>query len=95
MTPAVLFAAESGAAAATGAGWLLENAWLFPAIPFVSFLVILLFGKRLPKKGAEVGITALSLVFVGALVAGAQWISHVNAAESGHGTEHKIGRAHV
>ena len=80
MTPAVLFASETGAMTAEHAGWFLENAWIFPAIPFVSFLLILFFGKRMPKKGAEIGITALSAVFACALIAGAQWISHVDAA---------------
>ncbi|MCC6437923.1 MAG: NADH-quinone oxidoreductase subunit L [Acidimicrobiales bacterium] len=80
-----MLAAEAGAAAS--AGWFLENAWLFPAVPFVSFLLILFFGRKMPKQGAEIGITALAIVFAGALIAGAQWISHVNAAESAHGTE--------
>ncbi len=82
-----MFAAET-VEAAEKAGWFLTNAWVFPAIPFVSFLLILFFGKRLPRKGAEVGITALSLVFVCAIIAGTQWISHVNSFDS-HGSETK------
>ena len=31
--------------------WFLENAWLVPLIPAVSFVLILLFGKRMPKQG--------------------------------------------
>ena len=83
MTSVVLLAAETAAHAAEKAGWLLENAWIFPAIPFASFLIILLVGKRLPRKGAEVGVSALGLVFALAVVAGAQWINHVDAATSG------------
>jgi NADH-quinone oxidoreductase subunit L len=83
--------AAEGVVVAERAGWLLENAWLFPAVPFASFLLILLFGRRMPRKGAEFGVGALALVFAGALVASVQWIGHVNDAESaGHGesTEH-------
>jgi NADH-quinone oxidoreductase subunit L len=36
-------------------------AWLIPALMLTSGLVILLFGKRLPGKGAEVGIAAVSI----------------------------------
>jgi len=79
-------AVEAVQVTAENVGWFLRNAWIFPAIPALSFLLIILFGKRLPKKGAEIGITALSVVFACALVAGAQWISHVNAADAAHGT---------
>ena len=77
-------AAESGettAEVAAHVGWFLHNAWLFPAIPFVSFLTILLFGKRMPHKGAEVGITALGICFVFAILTFGQWRSHVNESE--------------
>ncbi|MDH4146275.1 MAG: NADH-quinone oxidoreductase subunit L [Acidimicrobiia bacterium] len=80
---ALLLAAESAAEAASDAGILLRNAWIFPAIPFVSFWVILFFGKKMRYKGAEVGIAALSVCFLLALGAGGQWISHVNASEEG------------
>ncbi len=83
MTSVVLLAAETVAHAAEKAGWLLENAWIFPAIPFASFLIILLVGKRLPRKGAEVGVSALGLVFALAVVAGVQWMNHVDASTSG------------
>ncbi|MDY7101935.1 MAG: NADH-quinone oxidoreductase subunit L [Actinomycetota bacterium] len=56
------------------APWMLENAWLFPAVPFVSFVLILFLGKRLPFKGAEIGITSVGATFVMALVAAGQWI---------------------
>ena len=87
MISAVLFASETGAMTAEHAGWFLKNAWIFPAIPFVSFLLILFFGKRLPKKGAEIGIAALSAVFACALIAGVQWASHVDEAGAEHGSE--------
>jgi NADH-quinone oxidoreductase subunit L len=54
---------------------MLRNAWLIPLIPAVSFFVILAFGKRLPGKGAPVGIGAIGISFVLSVVAMAQWIA--------------------
>ncbi len=47
---------------------MLRNAWVIPAIPTLSFVLILFFGKRLPRKGHEVGVTALGVAFVLACV---------------------------
>ena len=60
---------------------MLENAWVIPLIPAASFFLILLFGKRLPKKGAEIGIAALSACFALALVTNVQWFQRVDDAE--------------
>src|SRR5690242_4841185 len=63
----------------------LHHAWLVPLIPAVSYVLILLFGKRFPKKGSEIGIFMVGASFVlscGALV---QWISHAEDAEGGSG----------
>ena len=49
---ALTFAAETADAVHDHAGFFLENAWLIPAIPLASFLIILGFGKRLPKGGS-------------------------------------------
>jgi len=65
---------------------MLDLVWLFPVIPAVSFLIILFFGKRLPKHGAEVGITALGALFLMACVVAVQWIDKVESASGG---EHK------
>ncbi|MGI9032917.1 MAG: NADH-quinone oxidoreductase subunit L [Acidimicrobiales bacterium] len=54
---------------------MLRNAWLIPLIPALSFVVILLFGKRLPGKGAPVAIGAVGLSFVLSVVALGQWIA--------------------
>jgi NADH-quinone oxidoreductase subunit L len=54
--------------------FFLENAWVVPALPFVSFWIILFFGKKLPKKGSEIGIAALGLAFAFSSVAAVQWI---------------------
>ena len=43
---------------------MLDNAWIIPALPAISFLVIMFFGKRLPKQGAAVGILAVGASFV-------------------------------
>jgi NADH-quinone oxidoreductase subunit L len=53
---------------------MLENAWLIPLLPAVSSVLILAFGKRLPGKGHEIGIAALGLSFLGALVCAVEWI---------------------
>ncbi len=78
-TPAV-FAAEAGAEVVKAGGWFLANAWLIPLIPAASFLIILLFGKRMPRGGSEVGITAVAASFVLGLLTLVQWIGAVNAA---------------
>jgi NADH-quinone oxidoreductase subunit L len=57
--------------------FFLNWAWLVPFIPAASFVLILLFGKRFPRHGSEIGITAVGASFVlsaGALV---QWILHL------------------
>ena len=56
--------------------WFLTHVWIIPALMALSFLLILFFGKQLPKKGAEIGIFFLGVVFVLALITAGQWISH-------------------
>src|SRR3954447_23398967 len=63
---------------------MLRNAWLIPLIPALSFFVILFFGKRLPRKGSEIGIGALGIAFVLALVCAAQWIGKETPREPAH-----------
>ena len=58
------------------AGWFLDNAWLVPLLPAVSFLGILAFGKRLRYKGAELGIAAVAGSLLLAVGAGAMWVDH-------------------
>jgi NADH-quinone oxidoreductase subunit L len=57
---------------------MLAYAWLIPAIPALSFVLILAFGKRLPHGGSEIGIAAVALAFVLALGTGVGWIQRVN-----------------
>jgi NADH-quinone oxidoreductase subunit L len=62
---------------------MLDHVWIIPALPAVSFFLILFFGKRLPFKGAEVGLAAVSASFLLTCVVVAQWISKVEDA-TGH-----------
>jgi NADH-quinone oxidoreductase subunit L len=72
---------------------MLDAAWIIPALPAASFLVILFFGKRLPRKGSEVGILAVGASFVLSCVTLVEWIDRVNAANSGsHGLSAFFGR---
>ena len=73
--------------------WFLENAWLVPLIPAVSFVLILLFGKRLPRDGAEVGIAAVGASFVLSVGAAYQWINRVMDAEEPKATRASSARS--
>jgi NADH-quinone oxidoreductase subunit L len=42
----------------------LDHAWLVPTIPAVSFVLILLFGKKFPKKGSDIGIVMIGATFL-------------------------------
>jgi NADH-quinone oxidoreductase subunit L len=53
---------------------VLAKAWLIPLIPALSFWVILFVGKRLPGKGAEVGIAAVGASCLLSLACAAKWI---------------------
>ena len=57
---------------------MLENVWIIPALMALSFLLILGFGKRLPKGGSEIGIGAVAICFVLACATGYGWIQRVN-----------------
>jgi NADH-quinone oxidoreductase subunit L len=71
--------------------WMLEYAWVIPLLPAISFVAILFIGKRMPVRGSELGIAAVGISFVLAVIAAVQWIGHVNAAgEGGAGEEHGV-----
>ena len=91
----MLFAAEEVTNGGS-AGWFLTHAWLIPVIPAVGFAVIILIGKRLPRKGSEVGIAALAAAFVLALGTAIQWIQRVEDAGAGEGALgllHSVGQS--
>ena len=50
-------------------GTIGQVAWLVPLLPFLAFVLILFFGKRLPDKGHGLGIGAVSLGLVVSLLA--------------------------
>ena len=58
MTHSILAAAEQSHDAFLG-----EYMWLVPLLPFLSFAVILFFGKRFPDRGSGVGVAALLVAF--------------------------------
>jgi NADH-quinone oxidoreductase subunit L len=76
---------------------MLEYAWVIPAITFTSFWAILFLGKRLPKGGSEIGVVAVGLTLILAVVMSVQWVDraktlevevhHAPSAESEHGEE--------
>ena len=63
-------------------GWFLEKAWIIPALPAISFVLILFFGKRMKYKGAEFGIVSIAVAFIFAICCVGQWIGQVNNADS-------------
>lgn len=69
-------AATGGISAVSDANWFLANAWLIPLLPAISFVAILFFGKRLRFKGAEIGISAVGVSLVLAVLTGLAWIDH-------------------
>src|SRR4051812_33564793 len=71
--------------------FFLDHAWLVPFIPAVSFVIILLLGKKFPRHGAEVGIFAVGASFVLSCGAVLQWINRVQNAEDAHGAKAVLG----
>jgi NADH-quinone oxidoreductase subunit L len=59
--------------------WMLENAFLIPLIPAISFVVLLFFGKKVIGKDNVhwVGIGAVGVIWVLSLVAAFQWTQRV------------------
>jgi NADH-quinone oxidoreductase subunit L len=72
---------------------MLEQIWVIPAITFVSFWLILFFGRRLKFGGSEIGLVAVGACLVLSSVAGVQWINrdaapaHEPGVESTHEAE--------
>jgi NADH-quinone oxidoreductase subunit L len=64
---------------------VLSYAWIIPVIPVVSFLLILFFGKKMPKGGSEIGITFVGAAFVLACITAVQWFQRVEDATSTSG----------
>jgi NADH-quinone oxidoreductase subunit L len=47
---------------------MIRYSWIIAALPFLSFLLIVFLGKRMPGKGAEIGIVAVAAAFVLSLI---------------------------
>jgi NADH-quinone oxidoreductase subunit L len=62
---------------------VLNYAWIIPVIPALSFVLILFFGKRMPRHGSEIGVGALAVTFVLSCVAVWQWIDRVESHGEG------------
>ena len=64
---------------------MLDYAWIIPAIPVLSFVLILFFGKKLPRGGSEIGIFAVGSSFVLACITAVQWFQRVENASGTSG----------
>ncbi|HSH22957.1 MAG TPA: hypothetical protein VK975_02740, partial [Acidimicrobiales bacterium] len=53
---------------------MLAYAWVIPAVMVVSFALILFFGKRLPRKGHEIGLAAIAIAFALSTVCAVEWV---------------------
>jgi len=65
---AVLATEESGAVQAGDGGWWADTAGIMLVLPFVAFLLILFFGKKLKYQGGEFAVGALGIGLVWATV---------------------------
>ena len=65
--------------------WFFTHVWIIPALMALSFLLILLFGKRLPRKGSEIGIVFIGAAFVLALLTAGNWIAWQEDSPEGIG----------
>jgi NADH-quinone oxidoreductase subunit L len=72
------------------AGWFLENLWLAALIPGVGFALIILFGKRMPMKGSELGLASMAAALVVTTGAAYQWVQRVDAVDD-HAVEGAFG----
>ena len=79
--------------------WFLEHSWLIPVVPAVGFFLIILFGKKMPMKGSEVGIASMLTSLVVAGGTAYEWIQRVDDGAGGESTSARffgaLGRAVV
>ena len=53
--------------------WFFTHVWIVPALMVLSFLLILLFGKKMPKKGSEIGIFFVGLALLFSICTAVNW----------------------
>ena len=53
--------------------WFFTHVWIVPALMVLSFLLILLFGKKMPKKGSEIGIFFVGLALIFSICTAVNW----------------------
>ncbi|HUR18831.1 MAG TPA: NADH-quinone oxidoreductase subunit L, partial [Acidimicrobiales bacterium] len=77
---------------------VLAYGWVIPAVMVLSFALILFFGKRLPRKGHEIGLAAIAIAFVLSSVCAVEWVGRPSdltvapaAAAAEHGEAEKSG----
>ncbi len=58
---------------------MIHVSWLIPALPALAFPLIVFFGKRMPGKGAEIGIVAVAISFVMSLIVMGHFVANGNA----------------
>ncbi len=79
---------------------MLENVWLLPALMAGAFVITLFFGKRFPKKGAEIGTAAVAICLLLSTISLFEWnakpLVHppAHSAEAGAGHSAEGGATH-
>lgn len=76
MTDVLLLAAETLEPFAGEPSALVQNSWLIVVLPAISALLITVFGKNMPWKGAEIGIATLAAMWIMAVMVG--WETFTN-----------------
>ncbi len=76
--------------------WFLDNAWLIPVVPAVSFFLIIFFGKRTARwtnGGSYIGIAGLLTSLVLSIGTAYQWIHLVDDTEGSEGALAALGHS--
>ncbi len=78
MTATIFAAAETSTEAAHQAtGWFLDNIWILPLMPALSFFAILFLGKKMRCRGSDPGLLTTGLALAFSIAAGIQWLGSV------------------
>jgi NADH-quinone oxidoreductase subunit L len=70
--------------------WIIDHIYIIPAIPFATFWLILFFGKRLPRKGAEIGVPALAVCWILSAWLDVAWIRRPTTGTGGESYRHFV-----